>query len=561
MSNINQYLREHLGKVSKNMLIAPDIPEKKLNNAAKAFAYSGSVSHIVALLDNTLFGSAKEGMLFTGERMLYREVLSDSIAIPYTSVAAARHVIDVTGKNDKKVETVEISLKDGGKVVIKNLMECDYADLANVLHSATQAFEDYKEEKQIVPISEMSEMSEKLKVAYVKLVVNMAAANDGAIGRLEFAEILMLMTRLDLAADSRFALRVYMAAAEELAPVADLVSELDAESPDGQHRSVHFSLVKDMINVYLSTGGKDVREFTFLNRHRDLWKVTEEEIDLAQRVIKNDHNMLKEDYSDDQIVAALKDISARAAAVGTPLAAVYLSGSVIGLSAAGMTSGLAALGMGGLLGLSSMATGIGVAILIGVGTYAGVKKLTGANELTRAKRRELMLHEVIKQTQSTISLLIEDINFVTVRLNETIEAHGVQTAEVKKLAGLIARMTAAGTVLTGRSEDVQKSATRLRCATYLDLEKLAMLTREPTKADLYAFIADFYEERVFTEEKDGKNQEVTRLAIKRSRTTRDLENLAKAFEAVGYFSVSDVLKGSAMDAAGKAKDRIAGLFS
>ncbi|WP_373377332.1 hypothetical protein [Cupriavidus nantongensis] len=560
MTNINQFLRDNLGKVSKNMLVAPDIPEKKLNNAVKAFSHGDSISyvpsHVVALFDNTLFGSAKEGLLFTGERVIYRETFGDPIGIPYATVDAVRPL--PTAKDDTKMEGIAVSLKGGGSVQFKNLLECDYVLLAKILNSATQSFEEYKEEKQFVPISEMSEA---LKVAYLKLIVNMAVADDATIDRREFAEILMLMTRLDLATESRFALRGYMASPEALAPVEALVGELDAACPDGQERSVHVSLVKDLINVYLSTGGKDVKEFAFLNMHRSLWKVTNDEIDLAQRVIRNDHNMINEDFSDDQIVAALKDISARAAAVGTPLAAVYLSGSVIGLSAAGMTSGLAALGMGGFLGLSSMATGIGVAVLIGVGTYAGIKKLTGANELTRARRRELMLQEVIKQTQSTISLLIGDINYMTTRLNEAVQAHGTQDAKVRELLNVITQMTAAGTVLRNRAEDVQSSATRLRCAANLDLDKLRMLTREPTKADLCDFISGFYEEREMTVETNGQKSKVKRMVIRRTHASRELETLARAFEAIGYFNVGDVLMGSAMDAAGKAKDKIAGLFS
>ena len=195
--------------------------------------------------------------------------------------------------------------------------------------------------------------------------------------------------------------------------------------------------------------------------------------------------MLTQDLSDDQIVSTLKLLSAKAAAVGTPLAAVYLSGSVMGMSAAGLTSGLATLGMGGVLGLSSMTTGIGVAVLIGVGTYAGVRKLTGASELSRAKYRELMLNEVIKQTQSTISLLIQDINYITSRLAQTLQDHGAQSEQIRKLMALMQQMTSAGAVLTGKATQAQGSAAKLRCAQFLDESKLRMLTREPTKAALF----------------------------------------------------------------------------
>ena len=80
-----------------------------------------------------------------------------------------------------------------------------------------------------------------------------------------------------------------------------------------------------------------------------------------------DRKILSGDIKDSDIVNGMKDLAANAAAVGIPIVAVYLSGSAVGLSAVGITSGLAALGLGGVLGLSSMVTGIGVAILIGVG--------------------------------------------------------------------------------------------------------------------------------------------------------------------------------------------------
>lgn len=560
MSNINVYLRENISAIStKNMSVAPNIPEKKINNGVKSFGYSGSVNNVIGLFDNTLFGSGKDGLLFTGEQVIYRASFSDPINIRYAEIVSAEFVETVSGeKKDKVTQTVRIVKTDDSKIVIENLLDCDYRKLAEVLQTTTSDFDDYKEQQQFVTIDEMSE---ELKVAYVKVIINMAYENDGVVDDKEFAEILMLMTRLDLSVDSRFSLRSYMAASTEVTSVEQLISLIDAECPDGQIKSIHVSLTKDLINTYLSSGGTSIGDFAFLNNNRHLIKVTDEEIALVQMAIKNDHNMLKDDFSDDQIISALKELSAKAASVGTPLAAVYLSGSVIGMSAAGLTSGLATLGMGGMLGLSSMATGIGVAVLIGVGTYAGVRKLTGANELNRSKRRELMLNEVIKQTQTTISLLIQDVNYITGRLNEHIVAFGTQDAQIKKLMSLMSQMTGAGTVLTSKSDTAQSSATKLRCAQYLDEKKLKTLTREPTKAELYGFIIGHYEERAFIEEKDGERSDVTKLVIKKNQATKDLESLAKAFEAIGYFNVSDVLKGAAADVAGKAKDTLAGFFS
>lgn len=558
--NVNIYLRENLGSISrKNITIAPSIDEKKLNNAVKAFGYSGSPSNVVALFDNTLFGSGKDGLLFTGEQLIYRPSFTDPIHISYSSIASVEHVQTKVGsKQDKVEDSILVTRNDATSVVIKSLLECDYAALVSVLQGIHSNFQEFKEERQLIPIDEMQE---SVKVAYVKAIVNMAYDNDAVIDAKEFAEILLLMTRLSLSTESRFSLRAYMTGTEQTIAFDVLLAQIDSECPDGQIKSLHISLVKDLINLFFCTGGTSTADFAFLQKNRALLKVTDEEIELTVMAIRNDHNMLKEDVTDDQIVSALKLLSAKAAAVGTPLAAVYLSGSVVGMSAAGLTSGLATLGMGGMLGLSSMATGIGVAVLVGVGAYAGMRKLTGANELTRSKRRELMLNEVIKQTQTTISLLIQDINHVTVRLNQAILEHGAQDQQIRKLMALMSQMTSAGTVLTSKSNAAQSSATKLHCAKFLDEAKLKMLTKEPTKAELHDFIRGFYEERSFTQEKDGQKIEVTRLAVKLDVDTKDLENLAKAFEVIGYFNVSDVIMGTAADVAGKAKDKLVGIFS
>lgn len=126
---------------------------------------------------------------------------------------------------------------------------------------------------------------------------------------------------------------------------------------------------------------------------------------------------------------------------------------------------------------------------------------------------------------------------------------------------LMSQMTAAGTVLTGKSNSAQSSATKLRCAKYLDENKLKTLTGEPTKMELYDFIMSFYEHRKFREEKDGEIRDIFKLTLKDNQPHKDLENLAKAFETVGYFNVTDVLKGTAADVAGKAKGKLVGLLS
>ncbi|WP_202906431.1 hypothetical protein [Morganella psychrotolerans] len=190
-----------------------------------------------------------------------------------------------------------------------------------------------------------------------------------------------------------------------------------------------------------------------------------------------------------------------------------------------------------------MATGIGVAVLLGVGVYKGIKHLTGANELDKTKRRELMLNEVIKQTQATVSHLMGDINFIAIKLNEAVLSFGMQDEKVKQLLQKVKLLTSAGNVLTQKSDTVQNKCFKLKCPTELNLEKLQSLTREATKQHIYNVIISFYEEKTVEREKDGKAVTVNVLVLKQEIPTLEMEKLANIFEAIGYFNAANVIKG------------------
>ena len=559
MSNENIFLRERLGEVSdRRMYVAPRIDESKLNNAIQSFGYKGAPNNVVAILDDSFFGSAKEGILFTGELVIYRPTFSDPIVLQYQDLISVEYVEQVVDAAKGKNETfVRFNRKDGVETRIDRLMDGNLKLLAEVLNVAVNDFDRHVEEAQSIPLEDMDE---EVKVAYIQIAIN-KAYDDNQLQPQEFAELLLLMTRLNMQAESRQLVRSYMASPDAHVATEQLIAQMGAFCPDGQEQSVHVSLAKELLNLHLIAGGRDADDFEFLKAHRSLLKIKDGELETISMALNIEREMLKEEITDDQLTDAIKLLSAKAAAVGTPMAAVYLSGSVIGLSAAGMTSGLATLGIGGILGLSSMATGIGVAVLLGVGAYAGVRKLTGADQLSRSKRRALMLNEVIKQTQATLSLLISDINFVTARLNDLILNHQAQGEKFEKLMQLLRQLTNAGTVLANRSEEVQSSATKINCAHFLDVDLVRRLTRDPTRQDLGQWIIDHYEPKVVSEDKDGAIIEVERVTLREGYDARELEKLAQAFQTIGYFNVSDVVLGKAVDIADKTVSGIKGLFS
>lgn len=545
MISVNVYIKENIAKLGKKVFIAPDIPEKKMNNAIKSFKCEDFYQSILAVFDNTLFGACDEGLVFTGEKMILKKMMTAPITFLYSEISSAEYIKEETENKKGKIEVkeyIQITKIDEEKIDITDLVNCDYEYLAELLTNII-GMEDFKEENQLKTIADMSE---EFKKAYLKIIVNMTYVDDEKIDEKELAEILLLMTRLELSKDSRFEIRTYITeiSLESLINMEDLILTIKKNSESSHFQSLMISLAKDMINVHFCTNDLMSRDFKFLIENQSLFNLSDKEIDLAFSAVENDYKMLKDDLDDNAIKKNAEDLATKAAAAGAPLAAVYISGSVVGMSAAGITSGLATLGMG-----MGMTGGLVVVGLIGIMTYKGLKHLTGANELDKYKTRELMLHEVIKQTQKTISLIIDDINFVVQKLNDVTLNHEEQSKKIKKLVQMMAKYQSAIKTVDNKTNHYQNSVNRLQCPKKLDVSRLESLTAETTKKPLFDFIIKNYEERNI--EVDGKER--NSIMLKENIDTEILDKMGEVFKSLGYFDMGNIMKGKASEGIGKLK--------
>jgi len=531
MKNINLFIKNNIKNVGKDIYVVPEIPEKKLNNALKSYGNNISYESVLALYDDTLFGSASDGFLFTGEKMLHN-IYGTFL---YSELASIKYVENIL-TNDKgkksKEKFIIIKTKDNKEYKLENgLTNLNKKKFAKFLNTIITEFDEYKEEDQL---KEIADMSNELKVAYIKIIVNMTFLDDAEIDEKELAELFLLMTRLELDKDSRFEVRQYISEVSNnnLEKVEKLVNIIEDNSEESHQKSLMISLVKDLINVYFSTRNTIDRNFKFLNKYKNVFKISDKEIDLAYDTVENDHKLLQEDLDDDTITRNAKELASKAAAAGVPLAAVYISGSVIGMSAAGITSGLAALGMG-----MGMTGGLAVVGIIGVISYKGMQHLTGANELDKYKTRELMLHEVIKQTHKTISLIIDDINYIVQKLNDTLTNHAEQREKIQKLMKMVAQFQGALKNVDNKSSAYQNSVNRLQNPRILDVERLESLTEEPTKKPLYEFIMENYELQTIKID----NEKTKQFVLKQNISTDILDKMAQVFQAIGYFDMSNIV--------------------
>lgn len=545
MISVNVYIKENVNKLGNKVFIAPDIPEKKMNNAIKAFKCEDFYQSILAVFDNTLFGACDEGLVFTGEKMILKKMMKDPITFFYSEIISTAFIREEVENKKGKIEVkeyIQITKINEEKIDINSLVSCDYKYLSEFLTNII-GMEDFKEENQLKTIAEMPE---EFKMAYLKIIVNMTYIDDEEIDEKELAEILLLMTRLELSKESRFNLRTYIndISLTNSVSIEDLITTIKENSESSHFQSLMISLAKDMINVYFSTKDTMDRDFKFLTENQGSLNLSDKEIDLAFSAVENDYKMLKKDLDDNAIKKNAEDLAAKAAAAGAPLAAVYISGSVVGMSAAGITSGLATLGMG-----MGMTGGLVVVGLIGIMTYKGLKHLTGANELDKYKTRELMLHEVIKQTQKTISLIIDDINFIVQKLNDVILNHAEQSEKFKKLAQMMAKYQNAIKTVDNKANYYQNSANRLQCPKELDVSRLESLTAEPTKKPLFDFIIENYEKSSIEVNGEQKNSVV----LKDNIDTEILDKMGEVFKTLGYFKMSNIMKEKTSEGIGKIK--------
>src|SRR5690606_4862491 len=197
----------------------------------------------------------------------------------------------------------------------------------------------------------LEDMHEDVKLNYVKAIVQFVMKENEEIDPKSLSEIQTLMAQLNFDAELRHKIRSYVA--EPSLTINELLEKMIVNIPRGSETAVEISLVKDMIRVHRAKGADtpalEVESIVNLAKR---YAIDENQITVIEQGIKNDEKIMRGEVKDDQIIKNAKELSARAASVGVPIAAIYMSGSVVGLSAAGLTSGLAALGLGGVLGLS-----------------------------------------------------------------------------------------------------------------------------------------------------------------------------------------------------------------
>lgn len=303
---------------------------------------------------------------------------------------------------------------------------------------------------------------EEVKVLYARVLAIQCLVDERLDPR-EVEYLYVFMSRVGLGRDSREEVRRSLDAGEVRSEdLVRLVEKVAAKVPDNEEE-IAISIIKDMIQVSRADGAvlpAEAKSVRAVAKAR-FGKKAEQVIELAEKTVKYEEALIKGDVGVRELEKHAKEIASVAAAASLPITALFFSGSVVGLSAAGITSGLASLGLGGLLGLSAMVTGIGAVVVLGVTAYAGTRWLLGGKERELAKQRESMLQEVIKRHQGAIENLTEDVTSIGLKLAEYVSRSDQNEARLERLKNDLRMFNAALAELQREKGDLEARSGQL----------------------------------------------------------------------------------------------------
>jgi uncharacterized tellurite resistance protein B-like protein len=288
---------------------------------------------------------------------------------------------------------------------------------------------------------DLKSLPDNQRVAFYGAMFAMAAAD----GQMQREELELIYETLDTEGLSEEVRRRLYAYAIEPPALQDCLQSLSDASESARH-GLMLNLVEVAVSDYLLPKAEQdalaeaQRRLGIGNVQRAAMQRYAEEVRrIRERGIDDNH-------AADAIKAAVSGMTA----VGVPIAAVVYSGSVVGLSAAGITSGLAALGLG-----AGMIPGIGVAILIGTAAFVGLNYLFDTGN---KRKKEQYRRERERKAQLAMENLQETINHLIDRMARLQGAAADAKANKEAIQLLNERLANLQQILARRREDLQQSA-------------------------------------------------------------------------------------------------------
>lgn len=532
-----QFIKENIGQFFDDLsgvkvIVTPDISEKQLVNAAKVFGVDAAL--ILAIADTTMLTSGKGGYVFTGTKVVYKAAMTNPVSMDYENIQDVEQVDNVTKDkkgNDVHTYTLKFTLKDDSDVTWEEgIMDTDgtnkgVADFLYILLSDLADDEDFEETNQLL---ELQDFGDEVILAYLKIIVNYLRSDDGLIDPTENSSLLGIVSSVRLSKGASEELRDYRLNPANSVDNDTLLDILKQEIPAGSQDTIFQSLGNNLGLVKSLKFEELLKNDTFVDLVHKLG-LTDDQIKFFIRSVEQDKKIITERLNDSQAEAATKELTALAGGAGVTLAALAVTGGVSGGVSTGLLT-LAFASTGGML--------IGVGAIAGAGylAYRGVKYLTVGKEMEKNQVRQELLQASIKKLKISTTILLEDVNWITNKLVDTLDevdslsnTNEVILTKIKMLK----QITASSQVVMEDQSQAQKELTIANLVNVLNIDKFNDLAVKNVNSVKYKeFVMNAYQEKTAD---DGKKQFVLRQDLDEEY----LEKVRAILETIGYFDMKE----------------------
>lgn len=213
----------------------------------------------------------------------------------------------------------------------------------------------------------LEEYSEKEQIAYLS-ILSAVCYVDKEFGDNEKRQLDGLLAQLKISDAGKAKIYSSVFSLQHEEKLADLEAIQNLGNTE-----LKYTLISDLCLFSLVDSKFTDKEYQYILGIGEVLGITQEQVDAIKSMQENLDTIKDVPSNSERFKQVIKDSAANLAAVGVPIGAIAASGSVFGLSAAGITSGLAALGA--LVGGGMLVGAVVVVPAIALGAAYGVKKL------------------------------------------------------------------------------------------------------------------------------------------------------------------------------------------
>lgn len=428
--NLENLIKEqavHLKSTRRNIDIAPDIPEEILKKWEKKYSniLEDEIRDYVLVMSYTSTGN----FALTGDAIYYDNFLQGEMQIlKYVDIA------DVLSKPGGlfSPDQVLVKMKTGDELYLDACIDGIHVEkfaeiFAEIIKCAKQQILTVS--RQTIPLYEISD---RLKLLYLKVLCNYAYIDNDIIDSQAYNAISRFSVRMEIVSETRNALRNYMNEIEQRQKTGYLIAIIKQiiGNESGQWDAFRYSLLQDVIYIHdLHDSRKTWREDGFIGSLMQACDLKPAQIDTMIQAIGLNEEMLKKD-ADLKIIKKewkkfIKDI--RYSDGYVPTMYLFCSGSIYGID-----------------------------------NYNSFLKKDDTSEKAVNKQRELILHEIIENTQKTINILIDDMNYIAEKIEKLVGEKEKLEENYRKLVIRLTQGMKAMSQLKSSKEDKEQEFDKVR---------------------------------------------------------------------------------------------------